>query len=649
MSGKQTASLRHRSASLVAALVCLRIATAVGGEEWISHISPDGLFAVQRYGKDYGSEDAALIALPSGATVRPLENWAGDLVWTLDSRRFAHTHELGMKWTGTAIYERVGDRFDVVEVIQDYPGSRSVFQRWPRGWREGRYGLLRIHPKRWLTPDALLLDVSHAVQLDKKAESQEWSLEGRFTVTFGKKGKRSKSALTTSSRGFGDAKPSPPKLVSDHLAEPDNWQMSPDKSVALIESAGVLDLIKQRRDGPARVTHLGKLIEQLLLSDFNASGAAPLNVEKPFSFDGDGFLEGAERVVIRGEATTNPDGKQRSKMWCARLDAVWSLEGAKFIEQKIVRGFCGKLGEGESVMRRERSPSGTFRIELREELDANQRATGEYKAFVVPEKADAGEEAALPKSIRSGDASSLTCHISPDERSIYAEWGAGGERRCSVFARAEGFRFLSAVTGPVHGEDIFDQAMWDFCRKTASVEPTSRRKCAFVAWAPDSSRVLIALDVDIKGLMRDWKVYWNARTRTFELTPFLTQLNDRAYEISGNVTFEPFCAEPVGPLPPIDELDRQVAAAREEFQVNWTGTAAHEKLRIEKEAPGTWPKIEKKADTWRTEGIAGIEKAALEFSRRWPKAEREQWRRLSLAGGYRALSNRIGSEWPWIE
>jgi len=118
MSGKQTASLRHRSAALVVALVCLRIATAVGGEEWISHISPDGLFAVQRYGKDYGSEDAVLIALPSGAAVRPLGNWAGDLVWTSDSRRFAHTHEQGMKWTGTAIYERVGDRFDVVEVIE---------------------------------------------------------------------------------------------------------------------------------------------------------------------------------------------------------------------------------------------------------------------------------------------------------------------------------------------------------------------------------------------------------------------------------------------------------------------------------------------------------------------------------------------------
>jgi hypothetical protein len=38
---------------------------------------------------------------------------------------------------------------------------------------------------------------------------------------------------------------------------------------------------------------------------------------------------------------------------------------------------------------------------------------------------------------------------------------------------------------------------------------------------------------------------------------------------------------------------------------------------------------------------------AAEFSRRWPEPEREQWRRLSLAGGFRALEERIGREWPW--
>ena len=57
--------------------------------------------------------------------------------------------------------------------------------------------------------------------------------------------------------------------------------------------------------------------------------------------------------------------------------------------------------------------------------------------------------------------------------------------------------------------------------------------------------------------------------------------------------------------------------------------------------------IEKKAETWRTEQIARIEAVATRFSRRWPEADREQWRRLSLAGGFRALPEQIGRDWPW--
>jgi hypothetical protein len=54
-----------------------------------------------------------------------------------------------------------------------------------------------------------------------------------------------------------------------------------------------------------------------------------------------------------------------------------------------------------------------------------------------------------------------------------------------------------------------------------------------------------------------------------------------------------------------------------------------------------------KAEAWRMEGIAELETFAVEFSDRWPEAEREQWRRLSLAGGFRALDERIRHEWPW--
>jgi len=212
------------------------------------------------------------------------------------------------------------------------------------------------------------------------------------------------------------------------------------------------------------------------------------------------------------------------------------------------------------------------------------------------------------------------------------------------FVRGEGVRFATAIADSASG---FERAMWEFCRTTAGYKPPpSQRDCAFVAWAPDSSRLLLPLRVEINGTVRDWKVYWNTRTRSFELTPFLTELNARAVEESFS-SLKPFCAEPVDPLPSLEALDRQIAEARAAFDEDWKECSAAEKQRLQKAAPRTWPEVEKKAATWRADGIAEIEEVAAEFSRRWPEPEREQWRRLSLAGGFRALEERIGREWPW--
>lgn len=124
-------------------------------------------------------------------------------------------------------------------------------------------------------------------------------------------------------------------------------------------------------------------------------------------------------------------------------------------------------------------------------------------------------------------------------------------------------------------------------RTTAGYKPPpSQRDCAFVAWAPDSSRLLLPLRVEINGTVRDWKVYWNTRTRSFELTPFLTELNARAVEESFS-SLKPFCAEPVDPLPSLEALDRQIAEARAAFDEDWKECSAAEKQRLQKAAPRT--------------------------------------------------------------
>jgi hypothetical protein len=142
------------------------------------------------------------------------------------------------------------------------------------------------------------------------------------------------------------------------------------------------------------------------------------------------------------------------------------------------------------------------------------------------------------------------------------------------FVRGEGVRFATAIADSASG---FERAMWEFCRTTAGYKPPpSQRDCAFVAWAPDSSRLLLPLRVEINGTVRDWKVYWNTRTRSFELTPFLTELNARAVEESFS-SLKPFCAEPVDPLPSLEALDRQIAEARAAFDEDWKECSAAEK------------------------------------------------------------------------
>jgi hypothetical protein len=125
---------------------------------------------------------------------------------------------------------------------------------------------------------------------------------------------------------------------------------------------------------------------------------------------------------------------------------VWDIKEAKFIEQKVVRGFCGKLREKPDTRVVARSPAGSFHIEIREQLDTKARATGEFAAFIVPVKGDA-DPVALEQKIRQDEAVSATYRISPDERWIYAERRNSQWCRRALFGRSEELRFSPALTG----------------------------------------------------------------------------------------------------------------------------------------------------------------------------------------------------------
>ena len=122
-------------------------------------------------------------------------------------------------------------------------------------------------------------------------------------------------------------------------------EWSDDSSVALITLHGKWGshevFLLEFRDGKlARTTNILAKAHDLLLPDYRKSKADPYNDNFDFIFggeDGPGFkLDGANRVIIDGDATTDPKGLSDHR-WSAQLKAVWNIAQAKFTEQKITR------------------------------------------------------------------------------------------------------------------------------------------------------------------------------------------------------------------------------------------------------------------------------------------------------------------------
>ena len=120
-------------------------------------------------------------------------------------------------------------------------------------------------------------------------------------------------------------------------------EWSDDNSVALITLDGKWGphdvFLLEFRDGKlARTTNVLAKAHDLLLPDYRKSKAEPYNDIFDFIFDveeGPVFeLDGNNRVIIDGEAMTDPKGLSDHK-WSAHLKAAWNIAQAKFTEQKV--------------------------------------------------------------------------------------------------------------------------------------------------------------------------------------------------------------------------------------------------------------------------------------------------------------------------
>jgi hypothetical protein len=225
---------------------------------------------------------------------------------------------------------------------------------------------------------------------------------------------------------------------------------------------------------------------------------------------------------------------------------------------------CASWSSG--VLIAQTSPNGTFKIES----TTKDEATGETKVsdFVVS-IADPKNKELLNEH---PDTTSASYYISPDEKWIFDQAGYGSRMGgAQLFKRVEGLKF--------EGTAQLDELAWRFFAKQEKIEPAKVPFLEngiglidFVAWSPDSARLLVALhggDFDENDRNRGvylWYVYFNTRSEKLELTDYLRRLNKEAWKRFANDKLranfgEAASAEPLGELPPEAESKKRYEAA----------------------------------------------------------------------------------------
>jgi uncharacterized protein YecT (DUF1311 family) len=217
------------------------------------------------------------------------------------------------------------------------------------------------------------------------------------------------------------------------------------------------------------------------------------------------------------------------------------------------------------------SPKGTFKIESETKPSAPPLEGTDVADFVVS-TTDPKVREPLDEHPEEDPTQYF---ISPDEKWIFATYHLHSHAQAGkLFKRGDGLKFHE-----IDAADS-DEAWKFFAKKEGELEEQDFEIIDFVAWSPDSNRLL----VDLRGGSRGssgiylWYAYFNTKTGTFELTDYLRKLNkgarDRWKNFQPKKTFGSFpeaaSAEPLGELPPETESKKRFEAAdrrvKESFQ-----------------------------------------------------------------------------------
>ncbi|HEU5238009.1 MAG TPA: hypothetical protein VFU37_12815 [Pyrinomonadaceae bacterium] len=212
------------------------------------------------------------------------------------------------------------------------------------------------------------------------------------------------------------------------------------------------------------------------------------------------------------------------------------------------------------------SPKGTFRIETGERIDEDPTIPDPHEQQFIVSTADSKVREPLGEERQAQPA---TYFISPDEQWIFADVHYGsGMGGAHLYQRKKDLKF----------ERVIDEdQIWKFFEKQALAGKERPSDwdvhiVDFIAWSPDSARVLFSLRTGMrvpgKGSLGyyGWHAYYNVRTGKFEVTDYLRALTRSAHKIrpedqdKGPVSTAA-SAEPLADLPPETELRKRAEEA----------------------------------------------------------------------------------------
>jgi hypothetical protein len=123
----------------------------------------------------------------------------------------------------------------------------------------------------------------------------------------------------------------------------------PDKSAALLvrrydgQNQDAVRLVQLSKGRVTRITDLHKLLDELLTADYreHAVKGAKSAPALRHRFE-DWWFVGSDRVAVECQATAEfDDPADAEAAWGARLDAIWSIQEARWLRQEIKRYSFG--------------------------------------------------------------------------------------------------------------------------------------------------------------------------------------------------------------------------------------------------------------------------------------------------------------------